>query len=208
MTVLVRPARAPDLSEVTRLHRRAFPCQLTTRLGRSVVRDYYARSLDPTSTMRLVVAESDGRLAGFASTLQPAPFYAQYRRGRLKVLVRALPALAASPGLARQVVGATSRARTSASDPVDGIELSSIAVDAEVRGTGVGTALMAAVRDQVRTAAARLYLWTDAEDNEQTLAFYRRLGFRPEEERSFDGSRLMVRLGLELGGQRPQIATT
>lgn len=209
MTLVVRPVEATDIPGVTRLHRAAFPRQLTTALGRPVVRDYYARALDPTTTMRLVVAESGGRLVGFASTLlEPARFYSQYRRSRLKILLLALPAFASSPAIARKVAGAAARARESAAQPGDAIELSSIAVASEMRGTGVGTALMSRVREQALVRGGRLYLWTDLEDNERTLSFYRGLGFTEETERSFDGSRHLVRLSLDVSAPRPRGVST
>jgi ribosomal protein S18 acetylase RimI-like enzyme len=199
MRVLVRPARRVDIAPVVRLHRSAFPGQLTTTLGTEVIRDYYSSAFDPGSTMQLRVAEYDGEVAGFAATLMhPERFYAGYRRRRFKILALAMPSLIRSPRAVREVVGAYLRARDSAVAHSCGVELSSIAVHPHLRGRGVGSRLVANIRETASPNTERIYLWTDAHDNDVTLAFYRRLGFQQERERSFDGRRRLLCLALEL----------
>jgi ribosomal protein S18 acetylase RimI-like enzyme len=197
MSVRVRDAAPADLDAVLALHRESFPASLTTRLGPAVLRHYYRQAFDRPAAMKLVVAEIDGTVAGFAAVLPSSDrFYRAYRRQRFVLLGLALPTLLRSPAVARQLIGAYGRAGATVREESPDAELSSIAVGAAFRRRGVGAALVdAAVRAMPR-GAHWLYLWTDAERNDDTLAFYQRLGFVAGAERRFDGRRRMVRLSL------------
>lgn len=209
MSIVVRPGSEADIDSVVAVHQQAFPRLLTTRLGPLVLRDYYRQALLPDSAMALWVAEDDATLAGFAAVLTaPDRFYRRYRRRRLRVLVLALPRLITMPGSFPSILGALARARQSATAPPGGAELSSIATRPDQQGRGVGTRLMAAVREHLAGGSTVLYLWTDAQDNAATLSFYRRLGFRLESERSFDGRRSVVRLSLALNSSADQTGAT
>jgi ribosomal protein S18 acetylase RimI-like enzyme len=203
MTVVVRDAVLRDLDGIVDLHAKAFPANLTTQLGRAVVRHYYAQAFEPTSTMVLLTAEVDGSLAGFAAGLySPRAFYSSYRRQRLTVLRLALRFLVRSPTNMRRVLAAYARAV----DTVDWVareaELASIAVAPQYRRLGAGAALVHALRGKLPPDVSAIYLWTDRDDNDVTLRFYERLGFGRREERAFDRRRTMVRLGLDLHSVR------
>jgi ribosomal protein S18 acetylase RimI-like enzyme len=69
--------------------------------------------------------------------------------------------------------------------PIDeaGLFLSSLAVQPEAQGAGVGAALLAGVFDKARRLGLA-HVECDVEtDNEGALRFYRRFGFRPVGER-------------------------
>jgi GNAT superfamily N-acetyltransferase len=58
-------------------------------------------------------------------------------------------------------------------------ELESLAVLPEARGAGVGAALLAAVREQLRALGVRRIDLTVVEGNDDAMRFYEREGFRP-----------------------------
>jgi GNAT superfamily N-acetyltransferase len=58
--------------------------------------------------------------------------------------------------------------------------LKELFVDAQRRGTGAGTALMAAVIEHARTTGCGRLKWDVLPDNERAKAFYRRFGGGPD----------------------------
>jgi ribosomal protein S18 acetylase RimI-like enzyme len=110
---------------------------------------------------------------------------------------------------ARQRTGAGPENRRSGtddrrSDPIenhlpDGAELMSLAVDPKQEHRGIGRALVAAFVERVAASGERrLWLTTDAADNDRVIHFYERQGFARSREFVTDEGRAMVELSRDL----------
>lgn len=178
--VCVRGAVAADVPQIVRIHQRAFRSYFLTRLGASFLKRYYGLVLDYHQGI-VLVSEKSGTLEGFAcGFLDPAEFYRLMWRSRWMFAPIALFALVRQPSLAMDVFEGIQRVQRSASqDTVRSCELSSIAMAPEASGQGSGKALLQAFIARAWSMdAERVYLNTDAHDNEQANALYQHIGFR------------------------------
>jgi ribosomal protein S18 acetylase RimI-like enzyme len=177
---VVRKATAGDLPGIVDIHQKAFSHFFLTRLGSEFLRNYYGLVLTYRSGI-IVVSERLGALEGFAcGFVDPAEFYRLMWRSRRIFALPVLSALVRHPSLATKVLYGVHRIQTPPSElPARSCELSSIAVEPEMSGNGLGKILMRAFLAQARSMNAQcVYLTTDADGNDAANAFYRDVGFQ------------------------------
>jgi ribosomal protein S18 acetylase RimI-like enzyme len=177
---LVRQATANDLPGIVNIHQKAFSQFFLTRLGDEFLRKYYGLVLNYRAGI-LLVSEGTGVLEGFAcGFVDPAEFYQSMWGARRAFTLPVLSALVRDPSLATKVLSGVQRIQTPASEwPERSCELSSIAVEPETSGSGLGKTLMRAFLEQARSMDAQcVYLTTDADGNDAVNAFYRDVGFQ------------------------------
>jgi ribosomal protein S18 acetylase RimI-like enzyme len=181
----VRTATGADLARVAELHEAAFPGFFLTRMGRPFLRAYYRLVLEYAHGILLVAEGPDGVVGFVAGFLEPERFYALMGRGKWRLLAPIVLGVIQRPGTIPAVFANVRKVRAGGPAPRSatgaGSELSSLGVHPSASGRGVGQAL---VRGFVCCSAAEgadhVYLTTDAEGNERTNAFYRKLGFALE----------------------------
>lgn len=170
-----------EVPAVVGLHMAAFPGFYLTSLGSRFLRRYYEHVIAHRDGICLA-AFDDGRVVGVvAGFVDPAAFYSDLRRDRIRLALAALPALLASPARAVRFVvnyrraGEAARVRPSQRSA----ELASLGVDPKWSGRGIGALLVAEfVSAASRKGASRVGLTTDADGNEAVNRFYQKLGFR------------------------------
>ncbi|MBN1512512.1 MAG: GNAT family N-acetyltransferase [Phycisphaerae bacterium] len=169
--VLRRQAPADDLSLVTALHCQAFPDGVTTRLGLPFVGQYY-RSLVGSAGGLLVVARAAGKVVGFlAGTTDRRGFERAHRtRPGARAAVLRMLRLQLNPlSILRAVLK-----RHQSRHVADPAELVSIALATDARGSGIGSALVAAwVRELIDAGIPSYVVYTDNADG---IRFYERKG--------------------------------
>jgi len=187
---MIREMRTGDLDDVVRIHLAAFPNFFLSFLGPRFLREFY------TATIRdgvALVATSEDRVTGFvAGVTQSQSFYRRLLRRRFIPVSLALvaPALRRPSTLLRVFKRATSR--TIGTTP-EGAELMSLAVDPAQQRRGEGRALVEAFAAEVRRrGATRLWLTTDANENERVKTFYEGLAFTPSRSYTTDEGRALV----------------
>lgn len=169
---------ASDLGSVVAIHKEAFEGFFLTRMGPRFLRAYYQAVLDFEASISLVGYDTESdRALGFAVGFRdPQGFYALFRQRRKRMLPAILLAVVRDPGLVLQILRNMRRVEAQAEQPVDAVELSSIAVGAP--GGGVGGALLEAFANKARSEGAhRLILTTDAAGNDPVRGFYEARGF-------------------------------
>lgn len=179
--MIIREMRPSDLGAVVAVHKKAFEGFFLTRMGPSFLRAYYQAVLDFEAGIALVAheIESDCVLGFVVGFCDPRGFYALFKQRRKRMLPAILLAVVRDPRLVPQILRNMSRVEAQAQQPVDAVELSSIAVGAP--GRGIGGALLEAFADKVRSEGAhRLILTTDAEGNDPVRGFYEARGFSLE----------------------------
>lgn len=199
----VRPAVRADLRTIARVHDASFPRFFLTTLGPAVLRAYYGLVLEYDRGI-LLVAESEGRLAGFvAGFVDPVRFYRLMSARRWRFAPLVLIQLATHPALLPRLL--VNRRRLARPEPIaeslkeDSCELCSIAVHPDLAGRGLGKELTLAFLDAARRrGATSVYLTTDARDNEAVNAVYQRLKFRLARTFEAPGRRLMNEYVLSL----------
>lgn len=196
----LRSACETDLREIVRVHQAAFPGFFMTLLGPAFLEAYYRLVLHHPGKV-FYVWTSGNRVRGFAAgCLSPSAFYQELRRHRLRFFLRSLPSLMFHPSLVRRLVASYLQSGRSTLHEWSGAcELSSIAVDPEVGGQGIGGTLLHGFVAAIQDRATSILLTTDAENNEAVNRFYRHHGFILEEtlERSKGRTLNVYRLDLK-----------
>lgn len=183
-----------DLFAVVAIHRAAFPNFFLSFLGPRFLRVFYGFIAVEGIA---IIALADGQLAGFvAGVLEPRQFYRRLMRRRFAQLALAItPIVLLHPStLAR--VARRARQRTGADNHAPtGAELMSLAVDPRQEHRGTGRALVAAFAARVAASGERrLWLTTDAADNDRVIHFYESQGFLRSREFVTAEGRAMVEL--------------
>lgn len=198
-----RDATRNDLFSVTRLHISAFPGFFLTSLGAPFVRTMYKAFLLNRNGIFLVNGQQDA-LNGFAVGTYAGADKATDRRLALKLLPEfiwtLLPAVLRNPVVVfRRVVGQFLANDVAPSIPQGAAVLRSIGVAATHRGQGTAGALLRAFEQRAYDkGAACVALTTDVFDNERAINFYRKHGYRIEQEFKQDNRRAMILMLKEL----------
>ena len=178
-----RNAHPDDLADIVRVHQSAFPGFFLTRLGPGVLQVYYRQVLEVEGSIFLVEVV-DGQIVGFvAGFVDPARFYRQIRAGIRDMIIPALLGILSAPSIIPRMLVNLLRIKRKdlAQLPYPGLaaELASIGVMPEVSGQGVGRQLVARfLAEATVLGAAYVTLTTDADNNDRTNLFYRKLGFQ------------------------------
>ena len=169
------------LDAIVTVHEAAFPGFFMTQLGRLFLREYY-RCVVHAPTGILLTQTEDGTCIGFVSGFtDPAVFYRELRRRRIRLGLAALAGIATRPFRFITLLSNYRRAGAAASLPAGSAiaELSSLGILPRAAGRGVGSRLVRAFIDAAANAGANeVVLTTDAHDNESVNRFYERLGFQ------------------------------
>lgn len=197
--MVIREMGESDLASVVAIHEQAFHGFFLTRMGPRFVHAYYQTVLDFEASIALVAHDTESdRTLGFAVGFRdPHRFYAQFGLRRKRLLPATLLAVLRDPGLVPQILRNMRRVEAQAQQPVNAVELSSIAVGTP--SGGVGGALLEAFAGEARAEGAHtLILTTDAEGNAPVRGFYEARGFKLVgiEKR---GMRQLCRYSRELG---------
>jgi len=187
----VRPARIADLTAIVAIHERAFARSFLTRLGPSFLELYYSTVLGYHNHIFLVSTQETSVLAFVSGFLEPAGFYKLMKRRSLQMGVAILRSLLTQPALIRPVLYGSVRVLRNATAPTHGCcELSSLAVNPQITGQGIGTSLVSAFLDCAwQKNASCVHLTTDA--SARANEFYLRLGFRLSSQERRSRVRLM-----------------
>lgn len=172
---------AAHIDEVTDVHLRSFEGFFLSFLGPRFLRLYYEGIVDYSGATGYVYVQ-DGRVIGFVcGAVSPSCFYRYLLRTRwwrfiLAVLTATLRRPSIIPRLFRALLYPSQTARQEGT-----ATLTSIAVESEAQGKGIGAELVAAFLADIRAQGIkRVDLTTDRYDNDQVNAFYQKQGYHCE----------------------------
>jgi len=203
ITHLKQPDRE-QLQAIVDLHCAAFPEFFLTSLGPRFLRLLY-RGFATMPGGICILAEDAGRVIGFAAgTTEPDMFFKRLlRKHGLSFALAAVPGLLRNPFfVARKCLGAVFYRGEQPAGLESAALLSSLAVDPECSGKGVGQALVKAFVDEAAKRGCKcVYLTTDQAENERVNRFYEKCGFRLRDSFPRPGQRIMNRWVWEGGTQ-------
>ncbi len=186
---------AADADRLARLHESTLPTSVFGRTGvRLLTRYYHWAASSPAE--HLFVVRHDGVIAGAAVlSLDPATLLRRFVLAAPVAFGVAVAARVATDAAFRMEVAAYVRERLVGGATEDaGPELVQIFVDPAERRRAVGSALLNQIAELLAVRGLRRYhVRTLLNDNDEVLEFYKRRGFRPEQETRFCGA-LYVRL--------------
>lgn len=180
-TVRLQPLGIGDIADCAHVHRQAFPGFFLSTLGDRFLKEFYRGFLEERGAIAIVARDLEtGAVVGsVVGHIEPAGFFRRLLSRRWWAFALAsLHLLLRRPGAMVRLL----RAVTYRGDvPIDvtGALLSSVSVAPAFQRTGLGRRLVLEwLAEAAHAGASGAYLTTDAVDNEQTLRFYRQLGWR------------------------------
>ncbi len=190
-TVALRPRHAAAVAD---LHVRAFPRFFLTSLGARFLTRFYEAVLGSDEGIG-VGRFVDGRLVAFAvGAERAAGFYTDLaRRNAVRLGLAAVAPLARRPAAALRLARSFGL-QAPPDEAEDGPVLLSIARDPGPAGRGSGGVVLAAFEAAVAArGGTTVALATDADDNDDVIAFYRGHGYRDQGVVAGVGDRRLLR---------------
>jgi ribosomal protein S18 acetylase RimI-like enzyme len=192
----LRAASQQDVPEIVAVHLRAFPGFFLTRLGPRFLAELYQGFIQDPSGIIFVACDNDAVVGFVAGTDSPEGFFGRLLRRRgARFLLAAASAFVSAPllvghRLARAVVYRGERP----SSVQRAALLSSVGVNPQASGTGIGRRLVDAFCDEaLRRGVQHVYLTTDRDQNVLANRFYANCGFTLESSFRRPGNRWMNR---------------
>lgn len=174
-SVVVRPGGEPDAGPAARLHAGRITDGFLSFLGPAFLTRLYRRIIRTPSSF-LLVADASGDVVGFIAG--SADVGGLYRSFLARDGIAA--GLAAAPRLARgwrRVLETLRHGSSDGNGTGRGTELLAVAVDPTHEGRGVGSALVAAFLDRIRTSGTTEAYVVVGADNHGAIGLYTRAGF-------------------------------
>lgn len=174
----LRPMSREDVDRCVELHVQSFPGFFLSQLGPRFLREFYRGFLGDPDGIAVVAVGSSGEVFGcVVGTFEPHGYFSRLVRRQLRGFVAAsVLAVVANPRTAGRLLRAV-RYRGQVPIEVSGALLSSIAIDPQHQGSGIGTRLIEHFAARARERKMAAYLLTDRDENAAANAFYVRNGW-------------------------------
>ena len=180
--MIIKELKAEDrayIKELALLHEKAFPDFFLTQLGLPFLRTLYKGYLEDGDS-GIVIAEDQGKLVGLLAYSRDYPnFYkGLIKRSIIQFGLCSFLAVLRHPSFAKRLLSAFKKS-DSVVKTERYVELSSICVEPDSAGKGIGTQLIDHLKSMVDFRQyAYINLETDADHNESANRFYQKNGFR------------------------------
>ncbi|MFZ5592242.1 MAG: GNAT family N-acetyltransferase [Bacillota bacterium] len=193
---LIRESNVNDIKEIVNIHQKAFASFLMTELGPGFLRQYYSSVLTYPDKIFLVIEDENNGVVGFsAGFVYPEKFYSHLRSKKVNMALCSAIYVLVRPFLWGRIMNNIVRMDRRAKGleyKGNVCEVSSIAVKPNMAGKGLGKLLIAAFLKKAREKGAqKVYLTTDALNNDYTNMFYQKLGFSLERTFQVASKRVM-----------------
>ncbi len=168
-----------SIRKLSKLHTRAFPDFFLTQLGVNFLDALYKGYLSDERS-GIIVAENNGRLAGFIAYSYDYPnFYkGLMKKHLLRFAVCSMGAALRHPSFIKRLLGAFKKS-DSVVKSEKYVELASICVDPRMGNHGIGSKLIDHLKGMVNLDKyAYINLETDAVNNDAVNRFYVKNGFK------------------------------
>jgi ribosomal protein S18 acetylase RimI-like enzyme len=177
MRIVVAPFRREHVAQVADLHCKALPGLLSAMRPAGVAAFYEGYLASPRCVA--FVDEQGGVVRGFVlGSGDPEGLRREALRANPRgILFGVVTSVLRRPGVLRQLADGAAGLRAGGFDP-RAPELTYIAVREDARGTGVGSALLAAFHSALRAQGVGRYELSVEADNQGAMSFYESHGLR------------------------------
>jgi ribosomal protein S18 acetylase RimI-like enzyme len=183
MQLMIRKMREYDVPNVVKVHLGGFRGFFLSFLGQPFLQELYKGAVIDHSGINFV-AEKEGVICGFVmGTTQPSGFYKALIKNRWWrfALSSVLPVLKRPTIIPRLFRALSMPEKVNKQDGCG--TLMSIAVPPEMKGKGVGRALINAfLKEAAERGLRQVSLLSDRDNNDDVNAFYKGLGFKCERQ--------------------------
>lgn len=172
-----------DINEVVNIHMKSFPDFFLTFLGPRFLKEFYTSFLVDDEGMAFVAVdeESNRIVGGIVGPVVPDGYFKRLLKRRWLVFCLAsMSAVIKRPTVIKRLFRAVFYRGESPQGPKRSL-LSSIAVDPDAQGKGVGRMLVMRWAEEARSRGSNgCFLTTDADGNDAVNSFYQALGWKIE----------------------------
>lgn len=175
-----RIATIQDVGQIVKIHQDAFANFFLTSLGGDFLRFYYKSFIKNKETVCLVAVDNREIVGFSAATMKSKGFNSRliYSNG-IAFIGWSFKMLFTNPKALVRLVKNLTKKSDSVTDNEDYSELFSIGVSSTCQGKGVGSLLLSETETKLlNKGVQKLSLTTDYYNNESTIAFYQRNGYR------------------------------
>lgn len=180
MKIIIKEASKSEVESIVSIHQNAFVGFFLTTLGTDFLRFYYSRFLS-CSDAKILCAVENGRLVGFAAlAVNSNGFNGRLvKKNLFSFALLSIKMLFTSPKSLQRLVKNLTKRSSDIGDVADYAELFSIGVLGTEQGKGVGKLLLISSEQYVRSKnITKISLTTDYNNNDQTIGFYRAMGYK------------------------------
>lgn len=199
--IQIRKATEVEVNGIVNIHILAFPNFFLTNLGDSFLRLYYKSMCKCEGAVTLCAIE-DGEVVGFSTTaIRSAGFNTRLIQDNVAgFILEALKLLFTKPLSLIHLTKNMSKTNSEVDDKGEYAELFSIGVSPDCQGKGVGSKLLAETgRLLTSEGVSIISLTTDKYDNDATITFYQRNGYKVMYEFTAYPNRKMIRYIKNIG---------
>lgn len=178
--IIIRDAIESDVESIVSIHQDAFKGFFLTTLGTDFLKFYYS-CFFTCAEAKILCALEDGRVVGFAALAENCRgFNARLvKRNFFSFAILSIKMLFTSPKSLLRLVNNLTKKSREVDDAADYAELFSIGVIGSDQGKGIGKLLLTSSEDYIRTKnIAKISLTTDYYNNDKTICFYEKMGYR------------------------------
>lgn len=182
MNINITALSASHIDAVVKIHLKAFPTFFLSFLGARFLREFYTGFLLDTQGIGYIASAANGQILGvIAGPVDPRGYFKRLLKRRWWAFsLASITAILKHPSSISRLLRAVFYRGESPSGPTRAL-LSSIAVDPNVQGLGIGKKLVTYWVARIRRAGAfGCYLTTDADGNDKVNAFYQSLSWHIE----------------------------
>ena len=170
------------IDDIVEVHMRAFPDFFLTFLGPSFLKEFYNSFLEDDAGMGFIALENNQVLGAIVGPLVPDGYFKRLLKRRwLTFCLASFTAVLKKPSVFGRLFRAVFyRGEAPEQGPQRSL-LSSIAVDPDTQGKGVGKALVEAwLAEAQKRGSKGCFLTTDKDNNEAVNGFYKKMGWKLE----------------------------
>jgi len=196
-----RIATIQDVDQIVKIHQEAFASFFLTSLGGDFLRFYYRSFIKNKETVCLIAVDNREIVGFSAATMNSKGFNSRLICSNIiSFLGWSFKMLLTNPEALVRLVKNLTKKSDSVTDDEEYAELFSIGVSPTCQGIGVGSLLLSETETTLfKKGVQRLSLTTDYYNNEATIAFYQRNGYRVLYQFTTYPNRKMYRFIKDLG---------
>lgn len=175
----IRKAEQKDIESIVVIHCNAFKGFFLTSLGEDFLRLYYSKFVASDETVAMV-AEEEGNILGFSAATKVCKGFngRLIKQNILSFGMLSLKLVFTNPGALLRLAKNLTKKGDDVQDDEEYAELYSIGVDSKQQGKGIGKKLLYKTEEILKESGVeRVSLTTDYENNENTVRFYRSMGY-------------------------------